>query len=74
MFLATEIQSASKKCGKTDREAPAASFPGENKNKISISTESSSYFKYWEHLSYEDRVKELGFFNLEKSLGRPYST
>lgn len=76
MFSATEIQSASKKCGKTYWEAPAASFPGENKNtiSISISTESSSYFKYLEHLSYKDRVRELGFFRLEKAPGRHYST
>lgn len=76
MFSATETQSASKKCAKT-WEAPAASFPGENKNTIkntSIFTESSSYFKYLEHLSYEHRVRELGFFNLEKASGRPYST
>lgn len=77
MFSATEIQSASKKCAKTYWEAPVASFPGENTNTIkntSISTESSSYFKYLEHLSYEHRVRELGFFNLEKAPGRPHST
>ncbi|GAB0205863.1 hypothetical protein GRJ2_003051900 [Grus japonensis] len=27
-----------------------------------------------EHLSCEDRLRELGFFNLEKALGRPYSS
>lgn len=26
-----------------------------------------------EHLSYEDRMRELSWFSLQKSLGRPYS-
>jgi len=49
MFSAAVMQSASKKCAKTYRGAPAASFPEEKKNAvgaISTSTESSSYLKY----------------------------